>query len=128
MDVPRHPTYNTAMSQELHAIYEHGILRPLAPLDLPEATEVTLTLRETSSPAVQPARNDPLLDPMCDEPERLDKVIISNGGKSSSCLQSGAELVAYWQQAGLVGARDHIANSQQRARQIRAEAERRQRS
>jgi predicted DNA-binding antitoxin AbrB/MazE fold protein len=33
------------MSQEFHAIYEHGILRPLTPLDLPEAAEVAITVR-----------------------------------------------------------------------------------
>jgi predicted DNA-binding antitoxin AbrB/MazE fold protein len=33
------------MSQEFHAIYEHGILRPLTPLDLPEATKVEVVLR-----------------------------------------------------------------------------------
>jgi predicted DNA-binding antitoxin AbrB/MazE fold protein len=33
------------MSQEFHAIFEHGILRPLTPLNLPEATEVEVTLR-----------------------------------------------------------------------------------
>jgi predicted DNA-binding antitoxin AbrB/MazE fold protein len=33
------------MSQEFDAIYEHGLLRPLTPLNLPESAEVTLVLR-----------------------------------------------------------------------------------
>jgi predicted DNA-binding antitoxin AbrB/MazE fold protein len=33
----------------LRAIYEHGVFRPLEPVDLPEATEVFLTT-ETSAP------------------------------------------------------------------------------
>lgn len=32
------------MKHELQAIYEHGVLRPLIPLDLPELSEVTLVL------------------------------------------------------------------------------------
>ena len=37
--------------------------------------------------------------------------------------QTGAELVAYWQDAGLVGTREDINDSQTYARQLRAEAE-----
>jgi hypothetical protein len=33
------------MSQEFHAIFENGVLRPLTPLNLHEATEVTGILR-----------------------------------------------------------------------------------
>jgi predicted DNA-binding antitoxin AbrB/MazE fold protein len=45
------------MSQEFHAIYEHGILRPLAPLNLPEATEVEVTLRVTASESNSAGQN-----------------------------------------------------------------------
>lgn len=62
------------MSQELHAIYEHGILRPLTPLDLPEATTVIVTLREASTAKTEP-KPDPLLGLMADEPELLDEVV-----------------------------------------------------
>ena len=41
--------------------------------------------------------------------------------------KTGAELVAYWQDSGLVGARTDITDSQTHARTIRAEAERRTR-
>lgn len=39
--------------------------------------------------------------------------------------QSGADLVAYWQNAGLLGMRSDIPDSQQHARQLRARAEQR---
>ena len=41
--------------------------------------------------------------------------------------KTGAELVAYWQATGLVGTRTDITDSQQHARAIRAEAEKRTR-
>lgn len=37
------------MSQEFHAIYEHGVLRPLTPLNLPESAEVAVTVRAATS-------------------------------------------------------------------------------
>jgi predicted DNA-binding antitoxin AbrB/MazE fold protein len=63
------------MSQELPAIYEHGVLRPLAPIDLPEATPVIITLRPVGNAAEQPAPADPLLGLMADEPELIDQVV-----------------------------------------------------
>jgi hypothetical protein len=38
-------------------------------------------------------------------------------------LNTGSELVEYWQNAGLIGARKDIVNSQAYARQLRAQAE-----
>ena len=38
---------------------------------------------------------------------------------------TGAELVAYWQREGVIGARPDITDSQAHARQIRHQAERR---
>jgi predicted DNA-binding antitoxin AbrB/MazE fold protein len=63
------------MSQELHAIYEHGMLRPLTPLNLPEATEVIVTLREAIPAQETRTPADPLLGLMSDEPELLDAVV-----------------------------------------------------
>jgi hypothetical protein len=40
-------------------------------------------------------------------------------------VKTGAELVAYWQQEGLIGTRTDIADSQAHARAIREKAERR---
>ena len=51
--------------------------------------------------------------------------ILSNGGQASQTVRNGAELVSYWQQAGIVGARADIGDSQQHARALRAEAEQR---
>jgi predicted DNA-binding antitoxin AbrB/MazE fold protein len=62
------------MNQELPAIYEHGVLRPLIPLDLPDATRVIVTLRRTNSTDTQTATTDPLLGLMADEPELVDQV------------------------------------------------------
>jgi hypothetical protein len=53
--------------------------------------------------------------------------ILSNGGQTSASVGSGAELVAYWQQAGVVGLRADIGDSQQHARRLREEANRRER-
>jgi hypothetical protein len=39
--------------------------------------------------------------------------------------KNGAELVNYWQQAGVIGMRSDISDSQQHARKLRAKAERR---
>jgi len=53
--------------------------------------------------------------------------VLSNGGQPKQSISSGAELVAYWQQAGVVGSRGDIQDSQQHSRDVRGEAERRQR-
>jgi hypothetical protein len=53
--------------------------------------------------------------------------ILSNGGQSAAGVGSGAELVAYWQQAGVVGVHAEISDSQQHARRLREEATRRER-
>jgi hypothetical protein len=39
--------------------------------------------------------------------------------------KTGAEVITYWKDAGLIGTRRDILDSQQRARKIRAEAEKR---
>jgi hypothetical protein len=52
-------------------------------------------------------------------------LILSNGGGDSGRFRTGAELMAYWQQSGVVGTRTDIGNSQEHARSLRAEAEQR---
>lgn len=42
--------------------------------------------------------------------------------------KTGAELVAYWEQAGVIASRSDITNSQEYARQLRHETETRKRS
>ena len=62
------------MSQAFHAIYENGVLRPLAPLSLPESAEVTGTLQEMKS-ATAAATSDPILGFMADESTLLDEIV-----------------------------------------------------
>jgi predicted DNA-binding antitoxin AbrB/MazE fold protein len=62
------------MSQEFHAIYEHGILRPLAPLNLPESAAVIGVVRQVSEMPLSDS-NDPLLGLMANEPELVDLVL-----------------------------------------------------
>jgi hypothetical protein len=54
--------------------------------------------------------------------------ILSNGGQKLSGISNGGELVAYWRQAGVVGSRTSITDSQRHARELRAKAERREHS
>lgn len=63
------------MSQEFRAIYEHGVLRPLTPLSLPESAEVAGVLHQENGAAPQPAAGDPLLGLMADEPGLVDEVV-----------------------------------------------------
>lgn len=63
------------MSEEFHAIYEHGILRPLAPLNLPESAEVTGFVQQKSRP-VDAAADNPLLGLMSDDPDLVDAIVL----------------------------------------------------
>ena len=51
--------------------------------------------------------------------------ILSTDRANPIRLQTGAELVAYWQKEGLIGTRPDIDDSQVHARKIRREAEQR---
>jgi len=62
------------MSQQFDAIYEHGILRPLTPLNLPEAAAVTLTLQKKDAPQ-NGAQTDSLLGLMADEADLMDEIV-----------------------------------------------------
>ena len=62
------------MSQEFRAIYEHGVLRPLTPLSLPESAEVTGVLHQENGAVQKTAAADPLLGLMADEPDLMDDV------------------------------------------------------
>jgi hypothetical protein len=53
--------------------------------------------------------------------------ILTAGRPISPPPKNGAELVAYWENEGLFGARPDIADSAQHARELRARAERRNR-
>ena len=51
--------------------------------------------------------------------------VLSTGVVSAKRPKTGAELVEYWENEGLIGTRSDITDSQPHARQIRNEAERR---
>lgn len=56
----RPATIKLLMARQLEAVYEHGVLRPLEPLTLPEHQHVRLTLEEQTSPQ---NGNTPAQDP-----------------------------------------------------------------
>ena len=49
--------------------------------------------------------------------------ILSSGRSVKDALKTGAELVDYWRQEGLIGTRPNIVDSQEHARKIREKAE-----
>jgi predicted DNA-binding antitoxin AbrB/MazE fold protein len=74
MDLIRLPFYNAVMSEQIDAIYEHGILRPLTPLNLPESAEVTLIL-QTNNGQQDGSSNDPILGLLADDADLLDEIV-----------------------------------------------------
>jgi predicted DNA-binding antitoxin AbrB/MazE fold protein len=63
------------MPQEFHAIYEHGVLRPLTPLNLPECAEVSGVLNEKPTLHPESLKSDPLIGLMSDIPELMDEIV-----------------------------------------------------
>jgi hypothetical protein len=53
--------------------------------------------------------------------------LLATGRGAAAGPKTGAELVAYWQEQGIVGSRPDIADSQVHARQVRRQAEQRPR-
>ena len=53
--------------------------------------------------------------------------LLATGRRKKLAVQTGAELVAYWQSEGLVGTRSDITDSQAHARALRNQAETRSR-
>lgn len=43
------------MSEHIQAIYEHGVLRPLSPLDLEENSVVEIDVRDAADPISEPS-------------------------------------------------------------------------
>lgn len=91
------------MGKSLTAIYEDGVFKPLEPVELKEHQHVIVSIPDTeevmSSPEASPASVD------------------------FARPQTGAELVAYWQQEGVFGCRPDITDSVACARTLRREAE-----
>lgn len=75
------------MSQECHAIYENGVLRPITPLDLPESAEVALIVATTKVAVWKSAqcgteelrRQQAALDAMFREVDSLPQVPMCDG-------------------------------------------------
>jgi uncharacterized protein (DUF433 family) len=57
--------------------------------------------------------------------EQVELLLEAGEQPAMSPPQSGADLVSYWQQAGLIGTRPDIADATAHARSIRRSAERR---
>jgi hypothetical protein len=53
--------------------------------------------------------------------------LLSGAGAVRDSIQTGAELVEYWNREGVIGTRTDIVDSQSHARAIRAAVERRER-
>jgi hypothetical protein len=51
--------------------------------------------------------------------------LLATGRRIVSIPKTGAELVAYWQEQGIVGSRPDIVDSQSHARDVRRQAEQR---
>ena len=51
--------------------------------------------------------------------------LLATGRNTKSALKTGAELVAYWREEGIVGCRPDIADSQAHASAVRRQAEKR---
>lgn len=60
------------MSQQIQAIYENGLLRPLAPLDLPENSIVEIDVRDLKENDDVKANNDKKLKAFNEWMENLD--------------------------------------------------------
>lgn len=75
-----------------------------------------------------------LVSELREEAERLglslgDYVVrlLATGRASGPLPTTGAELVAYWREQGIVGSRPDISDSPNHARQVRSQAEQRSR-
>jgi len=75
---------------------------------------------------------DDLADALTDEASRLGLSLpdyavrlLTSAHRSVTSIDSGADLVAFWQSEGLVGSRPEIADSRTEARRLREQAQRR---
>jgi len=72
------------MSYEVDAIYDNGILKPLAPLALPDQARVTLTISAPASPDASEkiAGQKAALQQLWEEVDRLPQVPNNDGWSS----------------------------------------------
>jgi predicted DNA-binding antitoxin AbrB/MazE fold protein len=93
------------MAKAIKAIYEGGAFHPLEPVDYAEHQRVTLIVNDSDTRS-------------------------SNGSAEVQAVSemptTGTELIAYWEQAGVIGSRPDITDSVAHARKLRRQAETRQ--
>jgi predicted DNA-binding antitoxin AbrB/MazE fold protein len=94
------------MGKRFEAVYENGVLRLLEPVDLEEQQRVTVTIDENGRRTAEEAEH---------------------GQPKPAMPTNGAELVAYWEQKGVIGTRPDITDSVAHAHALRRQAETRHR-
>lgn len=75
------------MDLEFQAIYEHGVFRPLTPLSLPEAVEITLTVRDSNGAA--PGASVPTAAELATQQEALNAMFAEADGFPQSPRNDG---------------------------------------
>ncbi len=93
------------MAKEIEAIYEDGVFHPVEPVDLEPHQRVTVMIPDRDTRLFTGAGED---QPAAEMPK------------------NGAELIAYWEQACVIGSRPEITDSVEHARNLRRQAETRQ--
>jgi predicted DNA-binding antitoxin AbrB/MazE fold protein len=91
------------MGKSLIAVYEDGVFKPLEPVKLKEHQQVVVAIPDTE--------------------EMPPDTAASPAQGVHARPQTGAELVAYWQQEGVSGSRPEITDSVAYAQALRREAE-----
>jgi len=62
------------MNNPVTAIYENGVLRPLAPLNLPEHVQVRITIQPYDKPKIPSVSNKPTMAELLAELREINKL------------------------------------------------------
>lgn len=93
------------MARQLEAIFEHGVLRPLEPLTLPEHQRVRLTIDEQPGQASLPGAK-----PANERAAELEWLARESGAFAGQWVAlHGGQLVAYGPRLATVSAAAHAA-------------------
>ncbi len=93
------------MAKEIEAIYEDGVFRPVEPVHLEPHQRVTVMIPDPATGLANGAAEEPT---------------------AAEMPKNGAELIAYWEQAGVIRSRPEITDSVAHARNLRRQAKTRQ--
>lgn len=67
------------MIQQVQAIYDHGVFRPLGPLELSDQSVVSLSIEEVKTDVAAPATDKEaarrIIGLLADEPELVDAIL-----------------------------------------------------